>query len=255
MVAGDSHGRALFPAFHAAAQLAGRSGRLVGRNGCVPLLDVYVYRPKHGWTDCRALAERTFAYAQDAGLSTIILVARWSYYTDGDYAGHNRALVAGAIGDLPSAAESDSALHTALDTTLARYAAIGVRVVLVDQVPQQLATADEIYTHIAMLNDEAASPERLDAMSVTRDRHRQLQQRAEAMLRSATDRTRPLVHRLSLESVYCDSLRCPVGHADTSWYTDADHLSPAGAMRSVSQLASVLVEGAAVGAVRGKAGQ
>jgi peptidoglycan/LPS O-acetylase OafA/YrhL len=239
-VTGDSHARALYPALVSAVDSLGRSGRLAGRNGCVPLLGVHVYRPRFGWTDCRALAERVFEQVRASGIGTVILVARWSYYTSGDYTGRNRALVAQAAHRLPAGPESDAVLAAAFDSTLARYAAIGVRVIVVDQVPQQLATADEIYSHIALVGAEPPTHARLAERSVPVRRHVVLQARMDTVLRAAIRRHGGRVDRVSLDSVYCDGAHCLVGEPTVSWYADADHLSPEGARRAVPSLRQVL---------------
>jgi hypothetical protein len=240
LVAGDSHARALLPALEAAAVAAERSGRLVTRNGCVPLLDVHVYRPKHGWTDCRALAERTLEYVRESQIGTVVLVARWSYYASGDHGGHNQAFVASATGDVPTGAASDSALARALAQTLTRYAELGVRVVLVEQVPQQFAAADEIYTRVFLGMDPSERAHDIAAYSVTPARDRALQAEADSLLAAAIAASSGEVQRVSLDAAYCGMWRCLVGDTTISWYSDADHLSHAGALRAVPLLTTML---------------
>ena len=97
--------------------------------GCPPLFDV--------WAElrvaCLAMQPQMLDYVQHNGISDVFLVARWAGYTDGDYDGQATAFLSG-----PGETSGWVAVAHGLQRTVAAYRQAGVRLWIIEQVPQQL---------------------------------------------------------------------------------------------------------------------
>ena len=137
-VLGDSHGLQLVAAFDKAAASAHRTGQFAGFSGCIPLLGLYpLTRPNQARYDCHALNARVLAHIKSQGIKELFLVAKWSYYTDF----WNGTPYLNAVGLAPtddiSQAQSRKAFQAGLLDTVAAYQQLGVRLHVIEQVPQQ----------------------------------------------------------------------------------------------------------------------
>lgn len=228
MVIGDSHAYSLAPAFNAAAQTRGMAGVLVAMPGCPPLLGIYALRGDQQEKDCHQLNRRIAEYAGQHGIRSIFLVARWSYYSDGGYTGHEYAY----LGDTPDTrgtpANTRQALATGLAATIAHYQRAGIRLIIVKQIPQQLQHPQNVYYHRYDPDPQRFSAA-LDADAVSNAAHRALHQANEARF-TALGAT-PGVEYLNLDPVLCNASRCPLGTPERAYYFDRDHLSALGALR------------------------
>jgi hypothetical protein len=81
LVWGDSHADAMMTAIGETAAGAGKAGYFAGYSGCPPILDAR----KYGDEACAHFTSRVYRYlAQNAAISDVILIARWSAYVAGD---------------------------------------------------------------------------------------------------------------------------------------------------------------------------
>ena len=89
-VFGDSHALSMIPAFDYALNNLHMSSVFSGASGCAPLLGIFSIRKDQDKRNCHDLNVRVFDYVKNnKNIKDIFLVARWSYYTDGDYDGNN----------------------------------------------------------------------------------------------------------------------------------------------------------------------
>ena len=229
---GDSHAKSLFQVFDSAANQAQRSGRFAGRSGCTPFLGVFALRGDREQADCLQLNERVFAFVRDNNITDVFLAARWSYYTDGGYSGNNLSYLGIQRHDARAKDISRSAFAFGARSTAAAYARIGVRLHIIEQVPQQVGGPQSIYYRV--FAGSAPDYSVLAARSVTREKHRALQ----SYTRNVFDRL-PLV-AISFDDLLCDPLRCLAGDSSGSFYADEDHLSVYGAARLQARIAAAL---------------
>lgn len=224
MLFGDSHALSLHHAFHQAASAQGRSGSFVGMSGCAPILGVYSLRPGGVPTGCEALNERVFAHVRDHGIRQLLLVARWTYYTDGGYEGKEVSFLGLSREDPMNIESSRAAFMAGLAETERRYRSIGVEVLWIEQVPQQKEHARIAYSR-------AAIADRLDtaylaSVSIPLAEHRKLQ----AFVVGAFDEALPPARRVSFDAWLCDAELCTIGTPQASRFSDDDHLSRQGSL-------------------------
>lgn len=234
---GDSHGLQLLGAFEAAARQAGRSGVFTGYSGCIPLLEVYpLTRPDQATQDCHALNRRMHEHVRRSGVKDVFLVAKWSYYTD-VWQGTNYLNAIGLTrNDEVSVRNSRRAFQHGVLSTARAYRELGVRLHVIEQMPQQLHSPQQVYDRAMLERDGAAA--RLRELSVPRARHVQLQSFAALVFAQAA--ALDGLSLMNFDDLFCDAQVCLVGTPATSYYQDPSHVSGDGAARLVPALANAL---------------
>jgi peptidoglycan/LPS O-acetylase OafA/YrhL len=228
-VFGDSHSEALLPAFDSAGKRLGVSIAHLGVGGCPPLLGVDVVVGNYGPGACANLAQRQYDYVKRNGIKKVILVSRWTLYTDGDY-DHER-LTGYFLVNHDSQARSKEASRAvfakALENTIDAYRALGTEVLVVAQVPQQLANPKNLYYRLARDSSESEAQKlaTVDALSVSLAKHQQLQQFTRGLFE--VDAQQGRIQLVSLDDALCRGQSCLIGDQD-SYYKDYNHLSAKG---------------------------
>jgi len=241
-VVGDSHALSMFDAFDKAGRQHGASGYFSGASGCLPLLEIHALRGDQNFRNCNSFNKRVLNFVSSHGIEHLILVARWTYYTDGGYDGQNFSFVGLSEDDRKSKSNSRVAFEMGLRTTVDHYDSIGVTVTIIRQVPQQLYDPRRIY-HKAYLDDDPGA--RLIDLSVSKIEHDSLQVYVDSLFgnlqqdknhgRFAAD---ILYHDLAIEMC---SEKCLIGIPTKSYYFDNDHFSIEGT-KQVEAHASDLLE-------------
>lgn len=220
---GDSHAFSMLPALERVAQGRRLQGIFVGRGACVPLIGVVMLgRADH---DCTVLNRRVLEYVTQAKIKDVVLIARWTVYTGGDYGHSVERYHIGTKADDPASQEfSRTTFEAALAQTVKVYTARGVRITIVEQVPLQRYAARRIYRKALLQHDVAFG---LRTLSVVRSQHLAFQ----AFVRSVFARyhTDAHVNIVNVDDVLCSSGVCMVGDTNESYYFDDNHLSVAGA--------------------------
>jgi peptidoglycan/LPS O-acetylase OafA/YrhL len=227
---GDSHANALVPAFFKIAQTQGFDLVMHGFPGCPPLLGVKIERGNQRPERCRGLSGRMFDYVKSNDIKDVFLVARWSLYTDGDYDGQKDSyfLTDHKISDLTKSA-SRQVFSQAVTRTVNAYAAIGVNLYLVHQVPKQEVDPKAIFLKDSRFA-KAATAERQRIVydnSVDLTRHLMLQSFSRRILNQ--QKLKPGVRVINLDKQFCGDKKCLLGTSKLSYYRDADHLNELGA--------------------------
>lgn len=225
-VFGDSHALRMLGVLDASARQARRSGIFTGLSGCAPLQGVYMTtRGEQAQQDCHFLNSRYFAHVRNSGIKDIIVIAKWSYYTN-VLAGTHYLNAMGLSKNEPASVEnSRRALTAGLQRTIQAFKSYGARVYLVEQVPQQIIPPVQIYEKA--WSDPQTVDQQIQKLSVTRASHLELQAAAAAAINKY--RNDPSVSIVKMEPIFCKGSVCPVGTPTESYYFDNSHLSAAGA--------------------------
>jgi hypothetical protein len=229
MVFGDSHALSVLPAIDDVTKKLGISGVFVGASGCTPFLGIHALRNDQSVRNCNELNTRVFNYVKDNKIPLVVLVARWSYYTDGGYEGNNFSFINTKPDGNQSKQESRKAFDEGLEKTVDAYRNIGVKLILVSQVPQQKVDPLQIFALSSLYKDRD-----IKEFSVKRDEHFALQ----SFVRQSFKRVG--VEVLDLDNVFCDTTWCAVGDKSSSYYIDQDHLSLEGSKKLEKSLLSIL---------------
>ena len=140
LVWGDSHGRAYRDGIDQAAREAGRSGILVWAGGCPPLIGVRKVESATGPDSDRECLDQNHALetflASDTALRSVLLIGRWSYYSEGRGVGTDAHNVI-ALHPIDGAPESGSNLLTdAMQRTADGLRGQGRRILILEQTPE-----------------------------------------------------------------------------------------------------------------------
>ncbi|PLW80992.1 acyltransferase [Kineobactrum sediminis] len=220
VVFGDSHALSVLPAYDNVAKELDISGAFIGTSGCTPFLGIHALRSDQASNNCYELNQRVYRYVKDQKIPLVFLVARWTYYTDGGYRGNNFSYISTSKDGVRSKDESRLAFEDGLVKTLKSYSDLGVTVVIVPQVPQQISHPLNIYARSSRFPDRDVA-----IFSVSKTEHISLQ----SYVRVLFERNSASI--LEFEGIFCNDLYCPVGDNITSYYFDADHLSVEGSRK------------------------
>jgi hypothetical protein len=237
---GDSHSLSVFPALETVAANHGFVAAFTAAPGCLPFLGIFTLgRDDQETINCHDLNTRVFEYVRSHRIQTVILAARWTYYTDGRYAAPNALQ---HIGLTPLAPTSKTASRQTfvhgLHETVDAYRSLGTRLLIMTQVPMQLGDPRRAYFLATRSPFGGSIEDWIRRTSVTVMRHRELQSFVEAAFRSWADQKR--VELLDPTDTLCIDGLCRFGDATTSYYYDSGHLSLPGSVRLVPLLEQAL---------------
>ncbi len=222
---GDSHSGVLAPVFDEIGKEQGFSVVHMGAGGCPPLLGVDVGKGNFSPGFCEDLAAKQFEYVKSNNIANVVLVARWSLYTDGDYDKPKRSFfLIDADHSKFSVDSSREVFEGALSNTISRYEEIGAKVVVLLQVPQQDKTPTDIYY---ALSRSFVGNEALKGLSVDYSKHLKIQEFNRSVFSKYSKD--PAVKILNVDDSFCDNEKCTVGIDKHSFYYDYNHLSKYGA--------------------------
>jgi hypothetical protein len=234
LVVGDSHALSLLDTLDEIAAGHQLKGEFVGVSACIPFLGVHALNHEQDERNCHALNERIFDYVSKTGIKRLLLVARWTYYTDGDYNGQNVAYIGVSPASRSDKRSSREAFEVGLEKTIDAYKSIGVELIVVKQVPQQMYEPKRVYYEAMKAADAKQS---LRQWSLDTDAHHRLQVYVNSLFARYDS-----VSWVSPEAVFCDSEKCMIGTGDASFYYDKNHLSIAGARQLEAVLAGRIVK-------------
>ena len=80
---GDSRADALLPAFNQISEGLGVAGIVTGYPACLPFLGLVSLRHDQDKFNRRVLNQRVLNFVKENDISTLVLAAHWTYYTNG----------------------------------------------------------------------------------------------------------------------------------------------------------------------------
>jgi len=227
-VYGDSHALSFLPAIDNALSQINKGGIFTHVSGCTPLLGIHALRNDQRNSNCNEFNRRVFNYIKENPVDTLILVARWTYYTDGGYEGDDFSYIGFREADERIQETSRLAFEYGLRETITAYSEIGVKVIIVPQIPQQHSEPLNIYAQSSL------SGKSLTESSVARSKHLMLQRYVTSVFEAEG------VTLLDFTDTFCNDSYCNVGTDAASFYFDDDHLSLSGSSLLVKPLLDFL---------------
>lgn len=224
MLWGDSHAGAVAPAMEQAAVAGRRTGLLVTRNACPPLIRLTPYDRDH--ESCAAFTDSVLALIDARSIRSVVLHARWGFYAEGEpYPAENR------LAPTQRMLDNAAAFEPMLRATLAALRARRLEVAIVASIPD---VGIRVPTALAQRSRSGSPVEiapRLDDFLAR-------QAVAFGVLRRIAAENQ--VRLVFPHEVLCDQATCAIEQDGWALYTDGDHLSVRGAQRLEPILAEVL---------------
>ena len=192
--------------------------QFTGTSGCPSLLGIQSMRGVSGIEkyNCRLLNDRVFEHVKNSKIQTVILINRWVYYTGSEARPTEINLIARNPSETVSKESSVSDFEWAVKNTIAKWATIGVRVVFVEDNPQQ------IYDPKDILPKGRALEKNYMKYSIELKEHVKNQSLVNSIIRNET------VNVINFDDILCPNNRCPLGSNSRFIYFDDDHLSVEG---------------------------
>jgi peptidoglycan/LPS O-acetylase OafA/YrhL len=218
---GDSHARAIKPAFDRAGTQLGVSGIIASYPACPPLsyMDRLDQAPSH---DCSAFNELVFEDLKTmASVHTVILVARWGLCANGTRTEGGKPCELIREGGGGIEANEASLFSAGLETTIARLVAMNKKVVVIAAIPEFRKNVPETLAR-ALLFDRAPQ------LELSKKDYLVRQKIVFGSLRQIG--SRHAIKILYPHQILCRTSKCVTTTRGISLYADDDHLSIAGSL-------------------------
>ncbi len=218
---GDSHANTYINIVNKLATKNNKKGFFAGISGCPPLLGVNSFDPPNGPFNCEKLNERVLNFIKINKIKNLILVARWSYYTHGDFKQQDIRFLRTDTFAQKELESSKKAFNQGLERTIEAYENIGVKVIIIKQYPQQrINPKDLFYRKI----NESNFPELIEKYSITKEKNSEINYFANNLFSNISYESFNLI---DFSPSFC-STKCLMGDQNGSYYYDDDHLSDYG---------------------------
>ncbi len=229
---GDSHALGLIPALDKFGVEQHRSIPFIGNSGCPPLLGIQSVRGEELTKkyNCQKINERIFEYVKNNDIKSVLLIARWSYYTGGTTT-PNELNPVFAEGKKYS---SQEAFAYGIKQTIDRYKAIGVKVYIMGDNPQQIHNPMDALRKYR----RQASDSLINQLSVPKTEHLNNQRLA---LKIIKNNTQGKATYINFDNLLCPNDTCPLVVNSKFLYKDSDHLSIDGSLYIYPTLRNALL--------------
>jgi len=168
-VFGDSHSYSLLPVVESVAKEHHLDLTYTGSSGCAPLLNVYPKRGDQETKNCKYLNDKVFKYIEDENVDFVFFAARWTYYTSGKYSGNGMQLISNKPNGDFNKEKSINIFKLSVAETFKKYDNLGVKLIIMLQVPMQESNPDKIY--YKALEHGVVSESKLNAFSIKKSKH------------------------------------------------------------------------------------
>ena len=229
IVLGDSHIISFYPLLNELSLNNNKKGLFVGYSGCIPFMGVYPNRTDQKELNCNELNNSVFNLVNELNIKNLILLSRWTYYTEKDILGTNFQPIGLSPNTNPSMLDSKNAFKYGLNYTLNEYNKKNIKVFIVEQAPHQTTNPKLFYYHALKYKNEVKLLDKLKSHSISLNQHNELQKFVSLNFKEAKNKYKNL-YIVSFDNVLCSNKekKCVFGNKNTSYYLDRDHLSTNG---------------------------
>ncbi len=233
---GDSHALSLVPALDKLGTEKNMQIQFAGSSGCPPLLGIQSMRGEK-WIkeyNCKKLNERIFEHVKNNQIDTVLLIARWTYYTGGVTRPNELNPISMRESEPTTVELSRASFEFGLKQTIEKYASIGVKIFLVEDNPQQLHEPKDVLKKFRHPSDI-----QINKLAVPAQEHIKDQYAVSKLFRNFTGER---VKTINFNDLLCNEEACPLVVDGKFLYSDDDHLSVTGAMHVYPRLYAELVK-------------
>ncbi|MEY4590383.1 MAG: hypothetical protein RL497_2459 [Pseudomonadota bacterium] len=135
-ILGDSHSETILPVLDKIGKERMEKYSHIGLGGCPPLLKVDVIKGNWQPKICENLSLKEYNFVKENKIKNVLLIGRWSLYTDGRYDNSGIYYLASNKDTAVDKDTSRLVFEKSLKETIVSYQNIGVNVYVLAQVPQ-----------------------------------------------------------------------------------------------------------------------
>ena len=235
LLVGDSHAMHAQPLLSKISDKFGLKGIFGGNSGCPPLLGIYPLRgrphPDFESQRCYGFNQNGYDFVKINEVKIVFLVARWDYYVDGANTGQLNDISDTSL-YLHDIEQMRKIYDDAAKRTFEAYKSLGVKVVVVLQVPHQNTSVNRILEDLLRRNSVADLKNAFsDALAegVTPEEHMHRQKLASSVWRglaNLNDESELVL--IDPTPNFCGVERCRLIENNYALYTDTNHASERG---------------------------
>lgn len=225
-IVGDSHGLSFLPSFTELAEENKSSFIFSGVSSCPPIINTFVLRKDRRRDICNRRNKLVHRQIVEAGVETVVLIARWTNYTLGDIS-NGFVYLNTKYEVIPDRKSTLETFKKNLESTLKFYTSHGLKVVVFHQPPVQEVDAKSFYNHYYIVSDRPFEEYSIETTVSKLDhveRYGPVKEIIEKKISLFSN-----VESVDYSNILCDSLHCKIGSPERSYYLDDDHLSNFGA--------------------------
>jgi len=228
IIFGDSHIVSFYNLFDRLSKKHNKTGLFIGYSGCPPILDIYTLRSDQREKDCNQLNKNVFKIIKDENIKNLILISKWTYYTDGNHFGKNLNFISLKQRRSSNKILSRKAFEIGINKTLSQYKELGTNVFIFNQVPQQI-TKPEIAYYRSYDKNNNKFEKNLSFYSLNLDKHYKLQSFIKKIFNYVINEFKN-VTLVNFDNVFCNKIKkkCLLGNKEFSFYSDESHLNTHG---------------------------
>ena len=226
---GDSHALSLKQLIDDVAKQKGIKVFFTGSAGCPPFIGIYPNRTDQNLRNCNLLNERVYKFAKDENIKGIILSARWSNYTLGNYEFSGSQLISDKEYGPFTLQHSIDTFSKAFNSTVEKYTSIEVPIHLITQPPHQKYSPELVYFFTSKGRGS------IETLSVKRSDFQKLNEIPINVFTTHKNK----IDVYNITNLFCDESICPVGDKAGSFYFDSDHLSTYGSLKLSNTIESI----------------
>tara|TARA_B110000438_G_scaffold295241_1_gene337934 strand:+ start:90 stop:2153 length:2064 start_codon:yes stop_codon:yes gene_type:complete len=240
VILGDSHINSFYSLFNKSAKENNKLGLFLGYPGCPPILNVYPLRADQKEKDCYELNQSVFKIINEKNIKNLVLISRWTYYTDGNYNGNDLSFLNLKPSRSSNKTLSRQAFEKGIKDTLKSYSEIGTNIFIIEQAPHQTSDPKKVYYRSFDKNTKKFN-ENLMKYSLDLNKHNNLQHFVKSLFKKYENKYKNLT-LINLDNVFCNSLskKCLVGNEQYSFYVNDNHLSTNGANLSTKKIKKLI---------------
>ena len=226
-IIGDSHAKAILPALDKLGKEKKERYIHIDKAGCPPFLNIDILSNDGRDKSCKELAKKQLNFITTHNIKNVLLISRWSMYTDGNYNNKGIYYLVSNIDHYPNRESSRLNFKFSLKEIVKKYQQAGVNVFVLAQVPVQKFDASNIYNKIYLFNIKNKE-DAIEQFSVSKNEHLKLQSFNREIMNKLENEFKFTI--INLDKEFCDEKKCYIGNSKESKYRDYDHLSTIGSL-------------------------
>lgn len=225
---GDSHSYSVLPSIESIAKDNDLELTYTGYSGCPPIVGIYLERQDQENKNCHDLNDKVIKYILNNSFDYMILSARWTYYTEGDYLGTGIQYIYDEENREITQENSIRTFRDSIKNTFEKYSKSDIKILVLLQVPMQEAGPSTIFYDSSVNNNIDGS--KLVENSLLFQKHNDFQKLTNTIIIDEASKFNN-VKIVDPTNEMCGITNCPVGNKDESYYFDDNHLSIQGSFK------------------------
>ena len=233
---GDSHAQMMAPPVIEIANNQGKGTVVMVKGGCPPILEVKIARGNSKIGACKDLADVQFDFIKKNNIKTVFLISRWSLYLDRKDFNNNKSAYFIITEDNKKQSIEDTRINFIgyLNKSIKKYKDLGVRVILIEQIPVQKINPVKNIININQKNMTSM----LNRLSVKKIETSQYLLYSNTLIKQLAKLNN--VESINFTNDLCDKFKCNIMKDKKFLYREQSHLNEYGALSLINRFEQIM---------------